>query len=196
VPKCGACELAKARGRVTQVQHGDTSDCRQEALRAQNLVPGQVVSTDQYETRTPGRLANTFGKEKEKMRYNGGAIYVDHATKLIYITNQVSLHAGEIICGKEQFEKHASEYGIKIRKYHADNEVFLSEAYKNHCENRDQTLDYSGVGAHHQNQNAVAERVIQTVTGSVRYRASADAMQEKFCWDEFALVVGRLVAAA
>eukprot|EP00978_Attheya_sp_CCMP212_P003689 scaffold7769_cov53-Attheya_sp.AAC.4 len=164
VPKCAACELAKAMGRGTRVQHGGTLDGRQEALRAQNLVPGQVVSTDQYETRTPGRLANTFGKEKEKMRYNGGTIYVDHATKLIYITNQVSLRTDETICGKEKFEKHAREYGIKIQMYHADNGVFVSEDYKTHCTNRDQSLYYSGVGAHHQRMQSPRERFRQLHT--------------------------------
>eukprot|EP00978_Attheya_sp_CCMP212_P003597 scaffold7531_cov66-Attheya_sp.AAC.4 len=90
--------------------------------------------------------------------------------------NQVSLRAGETICGKEQFEKHAREYSIKIQKYHANNGVFVSEDYKTHCRNRDQSLDYSGVGAHH--QNAVAERAIQTVT----YWARAMLVDQMIHW--------------
>eukprot|EP00978_Attheya_sp_CCMP212_P040680 scaffold224920_cov33-Attheya_sp.AAC.1 len=90
----------------------------------------------------------------------------------------VSLRTGETICGKEQFKKHASEYCNKIQKYHADNKVFVSEDYKTHCKNRNQTLDYSGGGAHH--QNAVAERAIQTVI----YWARAMLVHQMIHWPD------------
>ena len=38
-------------------------------------------------------------------RFNGGTIYNDAASGLIWVENQVSLDASETIMGKEQFEQ-------------------------------------------------------------------------------------------
>ena len=54
------------------------------------------------------------------------------------------------------------DHGVHMRKYHGDNGIFVSAAWKKHCDEREQTYDFSGVGAHHQNANA--ERAIQTIS--------------------------------
>ncbi len=53
-----------------------------------------------------------------------------------------------------------------MQMYHADNAPFRAEEFVRDCTNKEQKIDYSGVGAHH--QNGVAERAIRTVTSWAR----------------------------
>ena len=129
------------------------------AIRKNQLVPGECVSVDQYVCKTPGRQLHGFGKGKT--RYNGGTIFVDHATSYISVHHQISLRAGETIQKKHQFERHAKANGVRIKGYRADNHPFESAEFLADLELQNQSITYSGVGAHH--QNGVAERALQTV---------------------------------
>jgi hypothetical protein len=81
------------------------------------------------------------------MKYNGGTIFVDHATSFIYIRNQVSLRIGETLQAKHLYEKFANEFGIKLKRFRADNLSFQSEEFLDDLELKDQQIDYtSGVG--------------------------------------------------
>ena len=73
---------------------------------------------------------------------------------------------GETLVGKHALEKFASQFGIQVKSYHADNHPFSAEAMTEDLKLLEQTISYSGVGAHF--QNGVAERAIQTVTQSAR----------------------------
>ena len=55
---------------------------------------------------------------------------------------------------------------MKIEGYRADNGIFNSKKCIQDCEGQNQTLDFYGVEAHH--QNGVAQRLIQTVTNMDR----------------------------
>ena len=112
-----------------------------------------------------GRLPHTKGKESKNKKYTGGTLFVDHATQLISHHHQISLRVGETLKAKHKFERFAHECGVNIRKYHADNAPFRAENFVNDCVLQGQAIDYSGVGAHH--QNGVAERAIRTVTQCV-----------------------------
>ena len=133
------------------------------AVRRGDLNPGDCVSLDQYESSYPGRLPHTKGREKDKDKFVGGTIGVDHASTVIFATHQVSLRAGNTIESKKKLEKWARQVaGVKIKKYHADNGIFNSHDFVAHINAMEQEIDFSGVGAHH--QNGVAERAIRTVT--------------------------------
>ena len=80
----------------------------------------------------------------------------------IYLHHQESLQTGDTLRGKHAFEEFASKFGTDVLGYRADNKIFNSKDFKNDCEDLRQTLDFCGVGTHH--QNGVAERAIQTVT--------------------------------
>ena len=99
---------------------------------------------------------------------SGGTIYVDHATDRVFIFHQVSLRAGETLtAGKRAFERMLHESGHRVKKYHGDNRIFASAAFRQDCLLKDQDLDFSGaVGAQH--QNGRAERAIRTVTSLAR----------------------------
>ncbi|CAJ1967493.1 unnamed protein product [Cylindrotheca closterium] len=64
---------------------------------------------------------------------------------------------------KHKFERWAKANNVPdIKSYRADHTPFNSATWQNDLALKKQTIDFSGVGAHH--QNAVAERAIQTVT--------------------------------
>jgi hypothetical protein len=46
--------------------------------------------------------------------------------------------------------------------YHTNNAPFYAEEFVRDCTNKEQKIDYSAMGAHH--QNGMAERAIHTVT--------------------------------
>ena len=164
VPKCQACIFAKMTKKKTGASHvqGD----RFMALSRNHLQPGDAVSVDQYIVSQRGRLLHTFGREAPGSSYSGGTIYVDHASGKVFLRHQISLRAGETLLGKRAFERETQAAGFRVKKYHGDNGIFTSEAWRNDCLSKEQELDLSGVGAHH--QNGKAERAIRTITSLAR----------------------------
>ena len=74
----------------------------------------------------------------------------------------------------------ASQCGVAINEYHADNGIFTSKRWNEALKNASQGQTLSGVGGHH--QNALAERAIGTVTNSAR----AMLLHAKIHWpDEY-----------
>lgn len=107
-------------------------------------------------------IATHIWQRKESERFSGGTIFVDHASGKIFVRHQVSLCAGETIVAKREFEHNAAQYGVTVKSYHSENGVFDSQEFRAEFERKGQTINFSGVGAHH--QNGVAERNIRTVT--------------------------------
>jgi Reverse transcriptase (RNA-dependent DNA polymerase) len=159
-PLCTACQLAKQNRRTPDRRA--TGHPEPMLIRQGNLSPGDCVSIDQYISALPGRLPHTKGKESKSERYNGGTIFIDHASTFMYLRHQVSLTSGETLRSKKQFENYADQFGVKIQRYRADNVPFSSAAFLQNVKDNNQSIDFSGTGAHH--QNGVAERSIQTVT--------------------------------
>ncbi|KAL7561485.1 hypothetical protein ACA910_010996 [Epithemia clementina (nom. ined.)] len=131
-------------------------------LKCGHLKPGDCVSMDQYQTPIPGHLPNTYGKELKSEQYNGGTLFVDHASRVIFNVHQVSLRVGKTMQALQRFECFAKEYGVAIQTYHANNAPFGHDEFVSELEERNKKIKFSGVGAHH--QNGVSERAIQTVT--------------------------------
>jgi hypothetical protein len=136
------------------------------ALSRGHCDPGDCVSTDQFVVTEKGRTLRSFGKERKKDKIAGGTIFKDHASNFLSVHVQVSLRAGETIHSKKAFERTARTFGVQIKKYHADNGVYVSEAFRNDIIACDQQLDLSGVGGQHQNGHA--ERSIRTVFSLAR----------------------------
>ena len=161
-PKCAACALSKAHQRTPKSHTTQTKPENEMAMRRDNLNPGDCVSMDQYQTRIPGRLPHTFGKESPTSRYTVGTIFVDHASGYVHLHHQVSLRSGPTLQGKHDFERFADQFGIKLKSFYADDNPFASKEILDDLELQNQTITFSGVGAHH--QNGVSERSIKTVT--------------------------------
>jgi hypothetical protein len=160
-PLCATCQLAK-QGRATPNSWNTTLAPEQHHLSQDKLLPGSMVTIDQYMSATQGRLPHTRGKEAKAKNLVGGTLFMENATQLIRHTHQaVSLHVGETLKAKNSFEALAKEHGFD-KQYHANNASFTAHDFVQDCTNKNQKIDYSGVGAHHQNGNA--KRSIRTVT--------------------------------
>ena len=159
---CEACQYAKQKRREPPSTHKQVRPENEGALSQNIIIPGQRVSVDLYQSSTKGRLPYTFGKEKESHQYTAGALFLDHATRLIHHTHQFSTTASETINSKHRFEQYCDSFGVKVREYIGDNNPFHSQDWKDDCANQNQVCGYSGVGAHHQNKPNVTSKQFQT----------------------------------
>ena len=88
-PLCATCQIANQGRRSPEV--ATKIPTRSNVLRANDLEPGAMTSTDQYLSSVLGRLPYTKGKEKRSKKFTGGTIFYDHASQLIYVAHQVSI---------------------------------------------------------------------------------------------------------
>jgi hypothetical protein len=110
-------------------------------------VPGDCVSVDQLESRTPGLLGQLKGIPT-KARFRVATVFVDH------IHLQQTTNASETLEAKRQFESHLRTHGITVRHYHADNGRFIETTWVNDTRDKGQDMSYAGIAAHHQNGKA------------------------------------------
>jgi len=104
-------------------------------------------------------LPTGYGRESQDRRFQGGTIYNDAASGLIWVENQISLGANETVMGKARFEQWLWDQCVsEVKHYHGDNGIFSAEEYHRDCDEKGQSQSFSGVGAQH--QNARAERAI------------------------------------
>jgi hypothetical protein len=96
-----------------------------------NLNPGDCALLDQYKSSVSGHLQNIKGKEKEKFKYMGGTLAVDHGITIIFAQHQESLCAGNMLETKKAFEQKETG-GVTIKCYRADNGIFVSQVFKDH----------------------------------------------------------------
>ena len=164
-PLCCACLLGKQKRKGTASTTTSLNPDRRE-IKDGDLKPGDRVSVDQFHCAVPGRRHDTFGKESSRQQYNGGTIFVDHASGFIFLHTQISLRTGETLVGKQLFEQFSQSVGVIIKKFRADNHPFGSAEFREDCKLKQQKLDFSGVGAHH--MNGVSERALQTVVSLAR----------------------------
>jgi hypothetical protein len=166
IPQCAACRFGKAHRLPDGAHRQEIRVEKDGALKVGHLKPGDMVSIDQFVSKVRGRLPHTKGKEDSKDQYSGGTIYVDSASGYVFVDNQVSLNAAETLRGKHRFEREARECGISIKSYRGDNGVFKTKEFEKDLLARNQSIKFSGVGAHH--QNGIAERAIRTISECAR----------------------------
>ena len=94
-PLCAACQYGKQTRRpapgVRQSQIKDTAN----VLTRDKLVPGQETSVDHFVCGTKGRLFTSRGKTDPSQMYDGGCIFVDHASGHIDVQFQQHLNSHE-----------------------------------------------------------------------------------------------------
>eukprot|EP00957_Ditylum_brightwellii_P170989 13016514-Ditylum_brightwellii.AAC.1 len=119
-----------------------------------DMPPGQYVSMDQYIFKEKGQPLHTASNTNEM--FNGGTIFVNHASRCFFNNNQISLRSGETLQGKRLLQRAATDIDHHVQHLHADNGVFASKDFRADITRKNQTIRFSGVGAAH--QNAIAER--------------------------------------
>jgi hypothetical protein len=82
-PLCSSCQYAKQKLK-NPPKSSVSKPLTTTGLSDDVLNAGDRVSVDLYCSSTNGRLPHTFGKEKSELQFTGGAIFVDHATRLIH----------------------------------------------------------------------------------------------------------------
>jgi hypothetical protein len=127
--------------------------------------PGQCISVDQLESRTPGLIAQVKGWLTKK-RYQAATIFVDHFSSLSYVFLQKSTNAEETLAAKLSFERYAERYGHKVQAYQADNGRFAETTFMQAIKDAGQTITFCGVSAHF--QNGVAKRRIRSLQDQAR----------------------------
>eukprot|EP00957_Ditylum_brightwellii_P190705 14518195-Ditylum_brightwellii.AAC.1 len=53
-------------------------------LKKNNLFPGQLLSADHYQSAVPGRTYSSRGSYHPEDMFNGGTVFVDHASGKIF----------------------------------------------------------------------------------------------------------------
>jgi hypothetical protein len=179
VPPCQLCLLARARKRSPKILRTQALEDREGAITRDQYEVGDFVSTDQFICKTPGRLPTGYGRESQGHRFQGGTIYNDAASGMIWVENQISLGANKTVMGKARFEQWLWDLCVsEVKHYHGDNGIFSAEEYCRHCTKKGQSLSFSSVGAQH--QNARAERAIQTIM----YMARTFMLHASLHWSE------------
>ena len=165
IPLCTACLRGKGKATHVGIDKMDNPDYI-DTIKDGDILPGQTVSTDQYENRLKGGLPNTRRREDLHKMYCGGILFNEYASSKIDVYYQFSLAASGTIRSKELYDQKAEEVGLKVLAYREDNEVYKFKAFLDDLARRVQTMMYSRVGAHA--QNGVAERGILIIVNSAR----------------------------
>ena len=99
-------------------------------------------------------------------RICGATSFFDHYSGYSYSALQTSLDGEQTLAAKISFESHADTCGVDVKLYRADNGRFAKKGFLDAIKEAHQTIDFCGVGAHH--QNGVIERHFQRLTSRAR----------------------------
>ena len=147
LPKCAACMLGKQTRRMPGTDSGTLVKGKEMMLHCEHLQPGDCVSLDQYESSIPGHLPHTYVKGKKDYQYNGGTMFIDHASSMVFTQHQVSLRMGETLHAKHKFKQLAREHGVTTKSYHANNSPFGNADFVHSIEDNDLAIKFLGIGA-------------------------------------------------
>ncbi len=75
-----------------------------------------------------------YGRESKDWRCQGGTIYNDAASGPIWVENQVSLGANEMVMGKARFVQWLWDMAYaEVKHYHGNSGIFSAEDYHQEC---------------------------------------------------------------
>jgi hypothetical protein len=157
IPICLACKFGDAK---KNPHNGATH-----SVGPANPNPGDFVSVDTLEAGIPGYIPFTNGKPSNR-RYTNSTVWVDQASKNIWVDHQETKTGKETLQSKIRYEKYAARYHRELKHIHSDNGIFAKSEFVTHCQANNQTHTFCGVGAHW--QNGVVERYIGHLTSRAR----------------------------
>jgi hypothetical protein len=76
-----------------------------------------TVSVDHFESRQEGRTYTYESYGKSKSQYQGGCVFVDHASGYIHVEHQLGVSASETLRATHNYEKLALEHGVVVVNY-------------------------------------------------------------------------------
>ena len=116
--KYAACEFGKGHRRPNKINTTKKNPMKEQDLKKDHLLPGQMVSADHYILRDPDRLYHTKGKPYQSDMLSGVCVFIDHASGYVRIKHQVAINATENVKEKLTFEREAQSQGVVIKGYH------------------------------------------------------------------------------
>ena len=117
IPKCEACQYGKQE---RNPKYGTRQSKYKEIeveLKINQLKHGELIFSDQYESRLPGRV---FGNRRSKITsqvYKGVTIICDEASIKISVHHQVSFTVEDTIMSKLKFDREATSAGFPVKRY-------------------------------------------------------------------------------
>ena len=84
-------------------------------------------------------------------RIRGYTVFVNHTSDYVYVHLMRYFTLEETLLAKRTWEKLLSQADHTMKHYHEDNGRFSDEGFKDDLNDKDQTITFCGVGAHHQN---------------------------------------------
>ena len=163
-PKCAACQLGKQE---RTPKPGATMHKHPDGVHKMNkLEPGDLISSDQYESTLLGRQFSARGTDLTAQKFRGGTIFCDAASAKLSVVHQVGLTGTETVQAKIRFEREAAAAGVHVKDYCSDNGIYPSKEFAAELISKGQGIRHSGVGAHH--HNGVAENAIKITVRTAR----------------------------
>jgi hypothetical protein len=110
--------------------HTGLLEDREGAITRDQYNVGDFVSADQFICKTLGRLPTGYGRESQDCCFQGGIIFNDAASRLIWVKNQGSLGANKTVMGKARFKQWLYDQCVcEVKHYHGDNGIFSAEEF-------------------------------------------------------------------
>jgi len=147
-PMCASCKAGQMTKKPVRVKGAS----KQNKIK-QVSSPGECVSVDQSESRTPGFIGVLKGFLTKK-RYTYSTIFVDHYSGYTYVHLQTSTNSEETVKAKDAFENILGAMNVQVKHYHADNGRFCQKGFMQSIREKEQTISFCGVSAHFQNGKA------------------------------------------
>ena len=159
---CPSCIFGRMRRRQWRFKN---SKGKQRIRKDNQKYPGAKVSTDQLVVAQPGLVPRMDGRHTND-RICGATTFLDHYSGMSYSSLQTSLDGQQTLEAKQAFETHSDSCGVDIKSYRADNGRYAEKSFVDAIKDAHQTIDFCGVGAHH--QNGIIERHLQRRTSRSR----------------------------
>jgi len=159
---CPSCIFGRMRKRPWRTK---SKASRKTIRKDDETYPGAKVSTDQLVVAQPGLVPRLSGRHTNA-RICGATGFIDHHSGYSFSSLQTSLDGEQTLQAKIDFETHANTFDVQIRSYRADNGRFAEKSFRDSIKMARQTIDFCGVGAHH--QNGIIERHFQTLSTQAR----------------------------
>ena len=121
---------------------------KEQEIKKDHILPGQMVSADQYISRAPGKIYHKKGKSYSSDMFSGGCVFIGHVSGYVRIKRQVAINATETVKAKLTFEREAQSQGVVIKGYHTDNGILNASKFMEDPFKKQQSLSLVGLEPH------------------------------------------------
>ena len=123
-PKCTAYAFEKGHCQPNKVNTINNNHMKEQDLKKDYLLPGNMVSADHYISRAPRRLYHTKGESETSYMLSGRCVFIDHSSGYIIIKHQVTTKDTDTAKEKLTFEREAQSRRVVIKVCYTDNGIF------------------------------------------------------------------------